>query len=71
MESSSKLDKTALPKIDVNEDSGIDPQDLPSTPMEHLVANIWCNILRIPAIDVQENFFDLGGYDYFLSNNYR
>ncbi|XP_049804567.1 uncharacterized protein LOC126248021 isoform X1 [Schistocerca nitens] len=62
VEGSGKLDKRALPKIDVNEDCSIDPQDLPSTPMEHLIANIWCNILRIPTIDVQEDFFDLGGH---------
>ncbi|XP_066999059.2 uncharacterized protein [Anabrus simplex] len=62
LESSGKLDKKALPKIETSEDSGIDPQDLPSTPMECAVAAIWCQVLQLTAVDVQENFFDLGGH---------
>ncbi|KAK7873449.1 hypothetical protein R5R35_000229 [Gryllus longicercus] len=62
VEASGKLDKSALPKIDASENSGIDPQDLPSTPMEHEIAKIWCKVLRLPAVDVQESFFDLGGH---------
>jgi hypothetical protein len=39
----------------------IDPQELPSTLMERKLAAIWCKVLKLDAIDVHENFFDLGG----------
>ncbi|CAG2053402.1 unnamed protein product [Timema podura] len=62
VEATGKLDKKALPKIDMDEENGLDPQDLPSTPTEHIVAAIWCRVLELQVIDVQENFFDLGGH---------
>nr|CAD7594039.1 unnamed protein product [Timema genevievae] len=62
VEATGKLDKKALPKIDMDEENGLDPQDLPSTQTEHIVAAIWCRVLELQVIDVQENFFDLGGH---------
>nr|CAD7396297.1 unnamed protein product [Timema poppensis] len=62
VEATGKLDKKALPKIDMDEENGLDPQDLPSTQTEHIVAAIWCRVLDLQVIDVQENFFDLGGH---------
>jgi hypothetical protein len=40
----------------------INPQELQSTLMERQLAAIWCRVLKLDAIDVHENFFDLGGY---------
>jgi amino acid adenylation domain-containing protein len=34
----------------------------PSTPMEEALVAIWTTVLRIPAVGVQDNFFDLGGH---------
>ncbi|KAJ4452315.1 hypothetical protein ANN_03835 [Periplaneta americana] len=58
LEASGKLDKEALGDCDA-----VDPQDLPSTDMERLVAAIWCRVLKLSAVDVHESFFDLGGVE--------
>ena len=53
-----KLDKNRLPPIG---SSGTEEGSLPSTPTEHGLAKLWCELLNLPNIDVQEGFFDLGG----------
>ena len=53
-----KLDKNRLPPIG---SSGTEEESLPSTPTEHGLAKLWCELLNLPNIDVQEGFFDLGG----------
>jgi hypothetical protein len=46
---------------DVGNDVSINSHTLQATPMEHKLAAIWCRLLKLNAIDVHENFFDLGG----------
>lgn len=53
-----KLDKNKLPPIG---SSGTDDEGLPSTPTERTLAQLWCEVLNITNIDIQEGFFDLGG----------
>ncbi|PSN49701.1 hypothetical protein C0J52_05337 [Blattella germanica] len=65
LESSGKLNKKALP--DDSEYDIVDPQGLPSTAMEEKVAAIWCRVLNLKNIDVQENFFDLGGHSLLVT----
>jgi hypothetical protein len=43
---------------DVNSDN-LDDSEF--TPIERKLAAIWCRMLKLKAIDVHENFFDLGG----------
>ncbi|MFG2813209.1 phosphopantetheine-binding protein [Streptomyces sp. NPDC048410] len=31
-----------------------------------VVAEIWCEVLEVPAVDVEDNFFDLGGHSLLL-----
>ena len=59
MSSAGKLDKKKLPPVGSG-DTG--EEGLPSTPTERKLAQLWCEILNITAVDVQESFFDLGGY---------
>ncbi|XP_048589183.1 glycine betaine reductase ATRR isoform X2 [Nematostella vectensis] len=56
---SGKLDKKRLPPFDY--DDG-DEEGTPSTPTEKLLAEIWCEVLSLRTVDVQESFFDLGGH---------
>ncbi|MFL6193523.1 MAG: amino acid adenylation domain-containing protein, partial [Thermoanaerobaculia bacterium] len=37
-------------------------KELPHTPVEELLAGIWCDLLRVPQIDRSANFFELGGH---------
>lgn len=53
-----KLDKNKLPPIG---SAGTEEEGLPSTETERNLAQLWCEVLNISNIDVQEGFFDLGG----------
>jgi hypothetical protein len=38
----------------------------PVTETERVVASIWCEVLNVPEVSVQENFFDLGGHSLLM-----
>ncbi|PNU04329.1 type I polyketide synthase [Novosphingobium guangzhouense] len=39
-----------------------DPADLPATPAEQVIADLWCDLLGMDAVGRHDNFFDLGGH---------
>ncbi len=55
-----KLDRKALPAPDFEADAG--ELRLPRTPLEELLAGLWAEILGLPAVGVDQSFFDLGGH---------
>jgi hypothetical protein len=62
LESSGKLNKKALAGMSVTDDVNSDNlDDSEFTPTERKLAALWCRVLKLKAIDVHENFFDLGG----------
>ena len=59
---SGKIDRLALPDPDlVSADGGAD-YVAPSTPLEEAVATIWAQVLGMPRVGVEEDFFALGGH---------
>ncbi|HEY0729729.1 MAG TPA: condensation domain-containing protein, partial [Pyrinomonadaceae bacterium] len=56
-----KVDRKALPALELIE-SGQDPETELLTPVEEIVAGIWCEVLRLPAISRNRNFFNVGGH---------
>ncbi|KAJ7376857.1 hypothetical protein OS493_032005 [Desmophyllum pertusum] len=60
-----KLDKKKLPPIGSAETG---EESLPSTPTERDLAQLWCEVLNISNIDVQEGFFDLGGHSLLATH---
>ncbi|MYL96615.1 SDR family NAD(P)-dependent oxidoreductase [Novosphingobium sp. FGD1] len=36
--------------------------DLPATPVEQVIADLWCELLGMEAVGRHDNFFDLGGH---------
>ncbi|HVG11012.1 MAG TPA: amino acid adenylation domain-containing protein [Thermoanaerobaculia bacterium] len=42
------------------------PSALPRTAAEREIAGIWREVLSLPAVGVQDNFFDLGGHSLLL-----
>ncbi|MGH7798832.1 MAG: amino acid adenylation domain-containing protein [Candidatus Binatia bacterium] len=57
-----KVDRGALPAPDQR---STDPQKLflaPRTPIEHQLAGIWAEVLKLKEVGVGDNFFELGGH---------
>ncbi|MQY15424.1 D-alanine--poly(phosphoribitol) ligase subunit 1 [Streptomyces sp. RB5] len=54
-----KLDRRALPAPQIHRAAGTTK---PSTPAEVVLAQIWAEVLDLPEVGTDENFFDLGGH---------
>jgi amino acid adenylation domain-containing protein len=57
-----KLDRKALPDPDAQLQSACNPDAKPVTFAERSVAEIWCRLLGVDAIGLDDDFFDLGGH---------
>jgi amino acid adenylation domain-containing protein len=56
-----KLDRKALPKPDL--EMGVDKNKFvaPGTPTEIRLAELWCEVLGLKKVGIQDSFFELGG----------
>ncbi|MED7953033.1 non-ribosomal peptide synthetase/MFS transporter [Streptomyces sp. BE303] len=54
-----KLDRRALPAPRLRRDAGA---TAPRTPAERVLAEIWAEVLGLPEVGTDEDFFDLGGH---------
>jgi len=54
-----KLDRSKLP--DPWQESGEPTATLPATPLETKIANLWKEVLQLKQVDIDHEFFDLGG----------
>ncbi|MFJ4681217.1 amino acid adenylation domain-containing protein [Kitasatospora sp. NPDC088783] len=54
-----KLDRRALPAPRIHRPDGAAK---PATPAETVLAEIWAEVLDLPEVGTDENFFDLGGH---------
>jgi len=57
-----KVDRRALPEIAEAVPEYGATNVPPRTPVEELLANIWCHVLNIGEAGVHDNFFELGGH---------
>ena len=62
VETTGKLDKKALPKFDKESQTDSDKMAAPKTDMEKQMAKVWSKVLKLQDIDIQDSFFDLGGF---------
>jgi amino acid adenylation domain-containing protein len=58
---SGKVDRLALPDPDLVSADGAD-YVAPRTPLEEAVAAIWAQVLGVPRVGVEDDFFALGGH---------
>ena len=56
-----KLDKKILPAFDRIKEQEESDESAPATETERRISEIWKKVLQLKALDIQENFFDLGG----------
>ncbi|HEY6804833.1 MAG TPA: amino acid adenylation domain-containing protein [Pyrinomonadaceae bacterium] len=56
-----KVDRKALPELEmIQAERELEAGTM--TPVEEIVAGIWCEVLRLPAVGREGNFFNLGGH---------
>ncbi|MET0647779.1 MAG: amino acid adenylation domain-containing protein [Pyrinomonadaceae bacterium] len=61
-----KIDRKALPALElVQAKSG--EKESPRTPVEEIVAGIWCEVLKLPTVGRTDNFFNLGGHSLLVT----
>ena len=53
-----------LPAFNRDEETDTADEALPSTDTEKRIYEIWKRVLQLKSLDIQENFFDLGGLVY-------
>jgi len=57
-----KLDRKVLPAPDHHRPELDDGFTAPTTPVEEILANIWCMVLKLDKVGIHDNFFHLGGH---------
>jgi amino acid adenylation domain-containing protein len=56
-----KIDRSALPKPEINQSHLAKNFVPPHTSTEKVIANIWAKVLQLEKVGIHDNFFDLGG----------
>ena len=56
-----KIDRARLPRSRPPQPRTKQRGATPRTPVERLVAKLWCSLLKIDAVGIDDNFFELGG----------
>ena len=56
-----KVDRQALPDPALTDEPSKAPFEAPRTPLEALLAELWCESLKLTEVSVHANFFEVGG----------
>jgi amino acid adenylation domain-containing protein len=57
-----KLDRASLPALDGARPDLLRPYAAPENALEQALASVWCEVLGIDQVGVDDDFFDLGGH---------
>lgn len=60
MKATGKLDKSTLPKVNLDKTNGVFIENW-KTQTEKTLATIFCKALKTYSLDIQDNFFENGG----------
>ncbi len=63
-----KIDYKALPAPTVKTENQPSQSRVPETDSEKLLATIWRNVLEVEEVELDDNFFDLGGHSLLVMN---
>jgi acyl carrier protein len=61
-----KVDRSALPDPTIASKNRASQSDLPTTELEHSIADLWRSTLHTDRLGLDDNFFDLGGDSLLL-----
>ncbi|MDB6122829.1 MAG: Acyl carrier protein [Pedosphaera sp.] len=61
-----KVNRKVLPAPDQNRPTLASNYAAPGSPMEKVLAEIWCKALRLEKVGVNDSFFDLGGHSLLM-----
>ncbi|MEQ9004148.1 MAG: LLM class flavin-dependent oxidoreductase, partial [Pseudomonadales bacterium] len=61
-----KLDRKALLEVEPIQTRRVEADAAPSSEMETLIADLWKQTLKLDAVGLNENFFDLGGHSLLV-----
>ena len=64
--SNGKVDRKALPAPGYQADTGT-LCAAPNTEIEHILAKIWSDVLKLETVGIHDNFFDIGGHSLLLT----
>jgi amino acid adenylation domain-containing protein len=62
-----KIDRKALPELEAVQRVEEGEEIVPRNPVEEIVAGIWCEVLKLPAVGRTSNFFNLGGHSLLVT----
>jgi amino acid adenylation domain-containing protein len=63
-----KIDRQALPALDLMQAERESRDFGPRSPVEEIVAGIWCEVLKLSAVGRGDNFFNLGGHSLLVTH---
>ena len=63
-----KIDRKALPSLEAVQAEREVGEALPRGPVEEIVAGIWSEVLKVPAVRRDDNFFNLGGHSLLVTH---
>jgi len=61
-----KIDRKALPALELTQANRENKAEI-LTPIEEILAGIWCEVLRLPSVSREASFFNLGGHSLLAS----
>lgn len=61
-----KIDRKALPEPDTAE-SRQSTATAPQRPSEKRISDVWCSVLQRASVNIDDNFFDIGGHSLLLT----
>jgi acyl carrier protein len=61
-----KVDRAVLSRLDIARKQDIPTASVPGSEIERILAQLWQGVLNVPAVGLDDNFFDLGGDSLLL-----
>ena len=62
-----KIDRKALPPLELAQAGSEVGESAPRTPIEEIVSGVWSEVLKLPSVSRASNFFNLGGHSLLVT----